>query len=408
MPLHSNRHTLHVIYVGPVDFPSSSANAQRMAGVIEALRAAGDRVSVGSGGWGTDSVVSGIADVGVSKLAELPDPQWHKIRRVWSGLSRGAATRSWIQDMETLPDVILVYGTSLGYLLRLIPLARRLHIPIVIDAVEWYQSSHLPGGRVGPFAIANFLSMRFVATRADGVIAISRYLARHFQERGVATLRVPPLFTISTKPRKFGVAERPLTLCFVGSAGRKDERTLRNLILLPSTMGLDSAQLSIHIVGLPKVTAAAQLGDEVTQAIDHECLQFHDRVSSIDARQVVANSHFSVLQRSDERYTQAGFPSKVAESLLLGSPVMGNLTSDLADFLVDGRNARVVTDSTLTALIDAVSRVLREPYGFDRELIASEAQARFSPQRHAASIHDFLVHRTTNEALLPEQPAESE
>jgi glycosyltransferase involved in cell wall biosynthesis len=295
--------------------------------------------------------------------------------------------------MDPAPDVILVYGTALGYLARLIPLARRLGIPLVIDATEWYESSHLPGGRWGPFAMANSLSMRRVAPKADGVMAISSFLENYFAGQGVATMRVPPLFALEEASRQAGMNDETLTLCYVGSPGLKDRQTLDNLVRLPGELECNRDQLRIHIVGVDESAATALLGDEMAVAIQHECLVFHGRVTSSNARQTIADSHFSVLQRGEERYAQAGYPSKIPESLLLGTPVMANLTSDLANVLVDGKNSRILADASLASLASTVSETLVEPYRFSRSTIAAEARSDFAPAQYAQSIHDFLAGR---------------
>lgn len=382
---------LHVAYVGPIDFPSSSAPAQRMLGIIQALNAAGDRVSVGSGGYGEYSptaVSSRMLEV--TGLRELPDPGWPKLRRIVRGLSWGTATRNWIRKMDPAPDVILVYGTAFGYLARLIPLAHRLGIPLVLDVTEWYEASHLPGGRWGPFAMANSLSMRWLAPKADGVIPISRFLEDYFCRKGVPTLRVPPLFDFEDRPEASLNQDDPLTLCYVGSPGLKDRQTISNLVLLPSALGSTRDQLRIHIVGVEKSAAAALLGDEARAAIGHESLVFHGRLASSSAREIIANSHFSVLQRGSQQYAQAGFPSKVPESLLLGTPVMSNLTSNLADVLVDGRNSSILPDASLESLVSKVSIALSSPYEYSRKEVASEARICFSPKSHADPLHAFL------------------
>lgn len=383
---------LHVAYVGPIDFPSSSAPAQRMLGIIQALIAAGDRVSVGSGGYGKQAP-SAFPDlnVEVAGLGELPDPGWSKPRRVIRGLNWGAATRNWILEMDPAPDVILVYGTALGYLARLIPLARRRRIPLVIDATEWYESSHLPGGKWGPLAIVNSLSMQWLALKADGVIAISCFLEEYFEGKGVSTLRVPPLFSVEEITSTSEMQYEPLTLCYVGSPGLKDQQAIRNLVRLPAALGCDSNKLRIHIVGVDAAAATALLGEEARGDTQHECLVFHGRLPSPSARQVILSSHFSVLQRYPKRYAQAGYPSKVPESLLLGTPVMANLTSDLADVLVDGKNSVILGDATLESLLSKVSLAIQSSYCFNRKAIAAEAYASFSPENYAEEVHRFLA-----------------
>ncbi|MDH6235813.1 glycosyltransferase [Cryobacterium sp. CG_9.6] len=395
---------LHVAYVGPVDFGSSSAEAQRMLGVTQALLEAGDRVSIGSATWPEPSFGAHQANehaaaasgrtLTVTQLGEFPRPEWPKLRRVWRGLSWGAATRTWLSELQPAPDVIVLYGTSLGYLVRLLPLARHRHLPLVLDVVEWYQPSHLPGGRFGPFALANAVAMRVVAPRVAGVIVISRFLERYFTFAGTPSLRVPPLFEVAEtphlRPREWWSSPghgHPLTLSYLGSAGRKDAATIRSLVCLPGLLGLTAEALCINIVGLTAQQAATLLR---TPTVTHECLRFHGRLPADTARAVLADSHFSVLQRGLERFAAAGYPSKVVESLVRGVPVLANLTSDLGDVLIDGVNARILPDESPTALADAVRRALQEPYTFDRTGIASAERHRFAPRTHSQPLHDFL------------------
>lgn len=383
---------LHVAYVGPIDYPSSTAPAQRMAGIIQALKFMGHNVSVGSGSRPKAGELYRDSDgVVVHSLGELPDERWSKATRVVRGLTWGRLTYDWIQRLEPKPDIILVYGTPLGYLVRLNLLAHKMGVPLVIDATEWYQSSHLPGGVLGPFSLANALSMRFVARKAQGVIAISSFLQDHFAGQGVRTVRVPPLFSISPQAKQTSLPVVPLKLCYVGSPGNKDLATIKNLVRLPRVLGVAADRLRINIVGLDERWAAAALKGKFEADIAASSLVFHGRLPSDQARQVILDSHFSVLQRGDERYAKAGFPSKVPESLILGTPVMTNLTSDLAEFLVPGKNAVLLDDSTLESLMAAVARSLESRYEFKRDEISALATQQFSPHQYAAAIHDFLL-----------------
>jgi len=164
------------------------------------------------------------------------------------------------------------FGLPLRYLQRLIPIARRLRIPLVIDAVEWYESSHLSGGRLGPVALANTVAMRLVSPCADGVIGIGRFLTRYFEQHGIPSLRVPPLFELTN-----GVANRPsapLTLCYAGFPVKKDQQTLRNLVRLPTELGAHASDLRIEIVGVERDAARGLLGDIEAGDVDHESLFF--------------------------------------------------------------------------------------------------------------------------------------
>lgn len=382
---------LHIAYVGPVDYASSSAPAQRMKGIVQALRGSGHAVSVGSAARSSTRAPILPADGPVvTPLGELPDASWSKLRRVLRGLVWGGATCGWVKSLDPPPQLVILYGTSLGYLLRLLILSRKMKVPLVIDATEWYDSRHLPGGRFGPFSVANAVSMRYLSRKVQGVIAISRYLERHFSARGIPTLRVPPLFAAVSCPSQDKNADPPLTLCYVGSPGLKDRTTISNLVALPRAVKAKGSHLVVHIVGVDKSSARALVEPEMLPDLESDCLVFHGQLASREARRVISESHFSVLQRSNERYAHAGFPSKVPESLMLGTPVMANLTSDLRDVLVHEENAIILVDESLSALAAAVGEALSRDYVFSNARISASACRRFSPITFTETIDDFL------------------
>ncbi|HQM85931.1 MAG TPA: glycosyltransferase, partial [bacterium] len=47
---------------------------------------------------------------------------------------------------------------------------------------------------------------------------------------------------------------------------------------------------------------------------------------------------FTILIRDDKRETRAGFPTKVSESISCGTPVITTKTSDLEDYIIEGKN----------------------------------------------------------------------
>ena len=81
------------------------------------------------------------------------------------------------------------------------------------------------------------------------------------------------------------------------------------------------------------------------------------KVSHAEAIQLIGNSDFSILLRYPKRYAFAGFPTKVVESMVMGTPVICNLTSDLHRYIHDNISGIVCQDHHVGSLINALSRV---------------------------------------------------
>lgn len=54
----------------------------------------------------------------------------------------------------------------------------------------------------------------------------------------------------------------------------------------------------------------------------------------------------------------AGFPTKFAESLSAGIPVIANITSDLGNYIIDGHTGFVLADESANSLEKAIHKVL--------------------------------------------------
>jgi glycosyltransferase involved in cell wall biosynthesis len=93
-----------------------------------------------------------------------------------------------------------------------------------------------------------------------------------------------------------------------------------------------------------------QLGDTVNPL---------GRVPRSQVLEALQEAHFTVLLRPDRRYSNAGFPSKVPESLAAGVPILLNLTSDLREYLGDGTAALLVDDSSPMEVTRAIRRALQ-------------------------------------------------
>jgi glycosyltransferase involved in cell wall biosynthesis len=82
------------------------------------------------------------------------------------------------------------------------------------------------------------------------------------------------------------------------------------------------------------------------------------RVPRTEVLDALQKAHFTVLLRPDQRYANAGFPSKVPESLAAGAPILLTFTSDLRDYLGDGIAALPVDDCSVVAVTKAIRRAL--------------------------------------------------
>lgn len=360
--------------------------------MTNALTAGGHEVHVVC--LGEEQSEEQIDGVRVTRVPEYAEGTFSRFGNGLRGLFLGDMTARWLEQNDIRPDAMILYGTHSGYLLRLARFCRRQKVRFFLDVVEWYQPSHLPGGALGPFAIANDLSMRVFARRADGIFAISRYLETHFRKLGIPVLRVPPLFKAGyRRPPQLRDKDGVLHICYVGTPGRKE-------LLFEMFEGLNAAasagaKFQMHFIGMAREEAAANglVRGALTPAI-----RFYGKKSNTDAIAIVGACDFMLLLRPVARFSSAGFPSKVAESLVHGTPVITNLTSDLKDYLRDANNSlvisRVDTEGVANTILKAASMSGEEIDAM--KVAAQKSGGYFSPLAFCGKISAFLAGRAAH------------
>ena len=386
---------MKIAYVGPFAFPSSNANSLRVKGMAETFAMAGHEVQICSSIQVADAS-GGTAlpeRIRFHCVPEYENGLFSSLPRGLRGLFLGDITQQWLQSLHHKPDVVVLYGTHLGYLLRMLDFCKKHKIPLLLDVVEWYDPRHLPGGLFGPFAIANELSMRLVAKRASGIFTISRYLEEHFTKQSCKTLRVPPLFSIGkARPQQFRDLNQRLNLCYAGSPGKKEDmESLFSGLQMAYDAGI---KFKIHIVGITSDEFKFEFGlKSLTIFSSENFVKFYGRLENTEARRIVASCDFIVLLRKNLRVAKAGFPSKVAESMCLGTPVIANLSSNLDEYLVDGYNSIIVRELKAEDFYHAICRASLlsccEYLEMQRHVFSC-SDMYFKTQSHVANIRKFI------------------
>lgn len=391
---------MRIAYIGSFPFPGSTAATHRVRGVARALELAGHRVTVVPLIGGDSDREAGFqVDTSLSRRADADS--WRNAGELLLG---GGKAVAWLAERRLDFDIAVIYGTPAALLARCQRAARQGRgtvPPIVLDVVEWYDYASRPGGRFGPFAIEHAASMNLIATRANSAICISRYLAHHFESSGCSVEVVPPLFESIQEPAtSFTLNRERLHIGYAGSPGAKDGPGLANLITAAAALPVRlRSRMRIEIVGLNEAEGLALIRRYSTDSDPglSDTVRWHGRMSSQDAQALVAACDFTYLQRPRARYAMAGFPTKVVESLILGTPVIVNDTSDLASYVADGQNGVLLDQGGLDgASREAVSAVLERIAGpsfklaLDRDEIRARSSEAFHPSRYSRSL-DRLV-----------------
>ncbi|ULO22237.1 glycosyltransferase [Sulfitobacter sp. CB2047] len=382
-----------IAYVGPVAFPEGGAAARRILGNAKALFGAGYDVVVLSGQRPDErgaqfDVAPGIRCVSTNERDAEHLPK--ALRYVRYALM-GARSRQWLEAQADLPDAVILYSGYSPYLLQFTGWARRMGVPLLFDAVEWYAAPNRLRFLASPYLWNTEIAMRVLIPRLDSVIAISSALEGYYHAKGLPVGRVPPLFDTDEITATDPDPDGRLRLAYSGSPGRKDLID----IVIEGVLERDAGRgrIVLDIAGVTEDELRRRPPLQRRGGTIPKALRAHGQVSHARSAEIVGGADFTVFLRAVNRVSTHGFPTKFVESLALGTPVIANLTSDLADHLRDGETGLECTEPTAPTLglvldralaLDADARVTM------RRAARAEAERAFAVQAHVATLGELI------------------
>lgn len=265
-------------------------------------------------------------------------------------------------------------------------------IILIHDSVEWYSPSEFVLGIFSPFYIEkNLLNQRYIDSSVR-VIGISSFLSDYFNSKGCITTRIP--FICDTDVKNLKSNNSKISFVYAGQMGNKDHLNtfLEAVSCLDKTL---QERITIDIFGptFKEMKSNRQINEELYNKILN--LNIHGRVDRNVIMEYLSTANFTILFRnSSERYSKAGFPTKVVESLCMNTPVLCNLSSDLGMYLIDGVNSIISKSERSEDILDCLVRILTMS---ESELLEMQCKARelactkFDYRLFKKNINDLLT-----------------
>lgn len=351
-----------ILVLGMYRFPHGDAPSNRILAMAKSLRFAGYQPFVIANGVppnGTLGAKSGIHSVDgipyVTVRAEKDKFFNRFARRVFQTwfLAR-AVLHAGLKDVNC---IVTTQGTvTLGLLILSKYIWKK---PLVVDCMEWFEPHQFKLGFFSPSFISFLYKFHFLSAHASRLICITRLLSDYFESKGKRVFTLPPQVDVdSFEPHADAGGGERLELFYAGTASKKDHlhTVLAGLMLLSSG---ELSRIRFTIAGPTPAEVKALLVAYGTDAsLLGDTLRLLGRIPRSQVLSELSRVHFTVLLRPVSRYSSAGFPSKIPESLAAGTPVIVNLTSDLNAYLRDGDDALIVERCSPEAFAVALRRAL--------------------------------------------------
>jgi glycosyltransferase involved in cell wall biosynthesis len=355
----SNDLTNQVLILAMHRFPHGDSSSNRLLAVAKTLRLAGfepfvvgNGEAITTGGPDFIGVVDGISYTSVRR------PGSGRIARILRYL-----LRSWVLSHHVgrlgMARARTLYGTQTTITVGLALMCRFVwRRPLIIDCTEWHEPFQFRLGRLSP-NYWSFASRLRLLCRNANVVVVSGWMGSQLAARGCHVLRLPPQVDVD-EFRTHAYLDRVdrLELLYAGTPGAKDDlaSVLAGLLCLSST---ERQRVHLTLAGVTDQSlrsfapAGSQTLGQLEGVVSAVGVLTRDKVLDYLAR-----SQFSILLRPYSRYSAAGFPSKIPESLAAGTPVIVNLTSDLGHYLTNDKDSIIAADCSPVAFAAAVRRAL--------------------------------------------------
>ena len=364
---------MRIVYVGAFRLPDLDAAAPRVLTIGKMLRDAGHEVCfMAWGGRLSDEYRDddGIYRVDgfrftISNELNVLSSAWGKLRQWYT---RGSESLRMLSRSISEFDAIIAYQPGYFFLRRLKRLCRRYNKKLIVDITEWYDDKelHLLDRPL------NYLNMTREIKNVDNKILISSHLDKYYS--GSHNIVIPATTDISEKKcskdaaKEFGRFDG-ITFIYAGTPSFKDKLFVA-VNAINRLIGEDYP-LRFFVFGVTKKDYMANYPGKLSENIN-----FMGRVGQADIPGFYRQSDFMILLRDRTRKNMMGFPTKFAEAVTAGIPVISNDTSDITAYLNDGINGFVVDAPDEDSLYDLIRKIVRQDDPIFLKKLKTNASAR--------------------------------
>lgn len=376
------------VFIVVFRFPYGEASSIRALNICRLLRDAGNRVHVISD---YSSNADGECDCctyeSVSQFSTSLLSRHNTVRRSMAALERYCESHS--------IDAVLI-NARFDRFDKITAFCRRNELKLYVENCEWYHFSSFKLGVFDPRYWKNEWMIRRDFRRADGFISISRLLDEHNSGFGIPSIRIPTIMDTTEICCDLGRTcdwDR-ITLAYTGSPGKSKEFLYPVIAALAEDDELGS-RIVFNVYGLNRdqvilnISGNADILDKAGASV-----VIHGRVAQTEIGEIVRDSDYLIFLRPNRRSSNAGFPTKLGESMAVGTPVISNDTGDIGLYLKDGVNGFIVEDSGTETVKNVLRRLLTQPkdaYTAMRIAARKTAEESFEYRRYIGLVKHMLA-----------------
>lgn len=286
--------------------------------------------------------------------------------------------------------VEFVFYNSLGALYnKILNVCKKHNVKTILEQCEWFDVSSYKYKYLDPRFIrfTNNIKRNFI--KSDGVFSISRLLDEYYKSKDVKSLIVASIFDVKNIEYNITVNNSKIKLIYTGSVGRSKE------FLKPILEALDSPfykdKIVFDIYGTSKKDVLTNIGND-SDLLNRlkDSVVIHGRVPYFELIEATKNSNYEIFIKPVRRSSNAQFPTKLAESMAYGTPVICNNTGDIGVYLKDGYNGFICDADNIRSTFDRILLLDNKEYNELRNNARKAAEESFDYRIHLDRVKKFI------------------
>lgn len=386
---------MRFLYIGPFRFPKGDAAAARVLNNAKILMELGYDVRVLSFGGEKNDNWQEHDGIPYLVTTDMDTHSWRE--RVGRYTKPYPHCRAILKKMVSDTDVIICYNLTFSFSKWLIPFCKRHQIKLIADVTEWYSAQEMPGGRWSPIYWMSEYYMKHTLNTIPNRILISSYLYNHYPMGN--NILLPPLVDIcDAKWTSLGfnypqnvVRHQGIKVLYSGTPDNKDllgQLIRATLVVLESTK-----KVQVIVAGVNEEQALGFFEKESDYNNNKEHFVFLGRIPQDAVPAYYKIADFSAIIREPTRKNMAGFPTKMAESMAAGCPVIASNFSDMISYVEDGKNGIILSGYSVESIADGLNRILAlSPEQINAMKMAAKqcGNTQFDYRNHIDSVNAFI------------------
>ena len=342
-----------ILYIGGFELPDKNAAAHRVLSNAKIFKKLGKKIIFigidNSLSWDSDILYTRTTIQGFEAYA-IPYPK--KSRHWFKYLT---SIQDYIKICKKIGNIemIILYNFQAIAMKKLMSYCKKNKIKCCADITEWRSAK-------GEGIIYKILKdsdtwyrMKILHKRLDGLIVISKYLEQYYN-CCKNVVYVPAIVDISEIKwqKEYKKSMVILKLVYAGNPGRKDR-----LDLLIEALDKVNRKYQLDIIGITSKQYLSYYPNHSNILKSHTNIIFYGKMEHLKALEYVKKANFSCFLREDDRVSKSGFPTKFVEAITCGTPVITNKTSNLEDYIKNGKNGIFIESLELNNLINIIEEL---------------------------------------------------